>query len=305
MKKIAIILSLIAFGLMLSHAAEPDILVTNDGESLKVYNLEVSSNSVFYTLTESTDAPVEKLSKSVVLIIKKADGTVVNLSNEDPSSAHKDKESVKNPDAHAPVTYKALPGIITDKKGNRIVTVNDDKGQTLFLRIMPEKEHTLAVTKWQGKGKYECEEYILPEYVDIDGTDYTVEHIDDQAFYIEVFKGEDHIKNIVFPSTLKTVGKRVFRGCTGLRRIVIPEGVEKIDDYAFIRCGGKGFEQLYIPKNIKRIGSDAFLFIGNNTSYRGFYQGNLTSIPDYITTSNCKDFGIDEEAVEAYEKRNK
>lgn len=56
MKKIGIIIFLIGFPFMFSHAVEPDILVTQDGESLKVYNLELSSNSVFYTLTESTDA---------------------------------------------------------------------------------------------------------------------------------------------------------------------------------------------------------------------------------------------------------
>lgn len=56
-------------------------------------------------------------------------------------------------------------------------------------------------------------------------------------------------------------------------------------------------------KTVKRIGARAFLRLGPKTSYSGYYQGSLTCIPDWITTGNCTQYGIDEEAVEAYERR--
>lgn len=74
------LLALIAACMAYLFASSQDMIVTNDGTSLKVYNLEVSSNSVFYQLEDKSDAPIQKMMKSDILIIKKADGTKLDFS---------------------------------------------------------------------------------------------------------------------------------------------------------------------------------------------------------------------------------
>lgn len=74
------LLALIAACMAYLFASSQDMIVTNDGTSLKVYNLEVSSNSVFYQLEDKSDAPLQKMLKSDILIIKRADGTKLDFS---------------------------------------------------------------------------------------------------------------------------------------------------------------------------------------------------------------------------------
>lgn len=74
------LLALIAACMVCLYASSQDMIVTNEGTALKVYNLEVSSNSVFYQLEDKSDAPIQKMMKSDILIIKKADGTKLDFS---------------------------------------------------------------------------------------------------------------------------------------------------------------------------------------------------------------------------------
>lgn len=328
---------LILFGSSLAFASDPDILVTQEGESLKVYNVEVTPKTVYYTLTEDTDADVKKMAADAVLIIKKADGTVVNLVASDASNVSNNQETSvnknANPDAHEPVTHKALEKefvkIHRDKeKANKFfgikekpardelyILAGDGKGQILNFRLLDDRTLAVAMSreirKTDKKGKvkiketlYEGEEYIIPDYVSVGDVTYPVTVIDPWAFV-----GCSNVKNIVFPSTLKEIGVGSF-SCVGLKkvqlkRIILPEGLEKIGQQAFFFAGSKMFEQLYIPKGVKEIGKSSFSCVGGKTSYNGYFQGALTCCPDWITTGNCTQYGIDEEAVEAYERRKK
>ena len=56
-------------------AMAQDMLVTNEGKSMTIYNLEISEQSIFFQLSDKADAPLQKMLKKDVLIIKKADGT--------------------------------------------------------------------------------------------------------------------------------------------------------------------------------------------------------------------------------------
>lgn len=81
------LLALIAACMVCLFASSQDMIVTNEGTALKVYNLEVSSNSVFYQLEDKSDAPIQKMMKSDILIIKKADGTKLDFSAPTQSTA--------------------------------------------------------------------------------------------------------------------------------------------------------------------------------------------------------------------------
>ena len=60
-------------------AMAQDMLVTNEGKSMTIYNLEISDQSIFFQLSDKADAPLQKMLKKDVLIIKKADGTKLDL----------------------------------------------------------------------------------------------------------------------------------------------------------------------------------------------------------------------------------
>lgn len=205
---------------------------------------------------------------------------------------------------HEPITCEATGDFTLDAKGNKIISIRDGNDQLLYMRLVTEEEKTLAVAPWQGKGKYEGEKYIIPEYVKIGNDLYTVAHIDNKAFYPGTKIDTKYLKRVIFPSTLKTIGADAFAYRSCLTTVVLPEGLEEIGDMAFRRtCTENDIEQLYIPKSVKKIGSDSFRLVGKSTSPKGYSQGNLTSIPDFVNVSTCKKFGIDEEAVENYERK--
>ena len=240
-----------------------------------------------------------------MLIIKKSDGTKIDPSQNTNIAT---RNAVVNPGAHDPVTHRVTSTFYSKKAKENILVVEDGVGQVLYMRILSDQEKTLSVTKYWGDGKsdYNEEKYVIPEYVEHQNETYTVVSVDDLAFCrnINIHWRKDKMKEIVFPSTLKAIGYRSFSDRCCLSKIILPESIERIGDMAFISCGGEAaFEQLYIPKGVKYIGEDAFRCVGNNMSPRGYFQGNLTSMPDFITIGNCKNYGIDEEAVEAYEKR--
>ena len=76
MKKL-ILLTMLPFYVLAAMAQ--DMLVTNEGKSMTIYNLEISAQSIFFQLSNKADAPLQKMLKKDVLIIKKADGTKLDL----------------------------------------------------------------------------------------------------------------------------------------------------------------------------------------------------------------------------------
>lgn len=68
------------------------------------------------------------------------------------------------------------------------------------------------------------------------------------------FMNFQNLQKVTFPSTLKTITG--FNGCTQLKEVVIPEGVEEISWNAFSGC--TSLEVVVLPSTIKKIDSYAF-----------------------------------------------
>ena len=65
------------------------------------------------------------------------------------------------------------------------------------------------------------------------------------------------IKSVVFPSTLKSIGRAAFYICVYIDDdLVLPNGLEKIGDYAFDRC--VNIKKITVPQTVKTIGKEAF-----------------------------------------------
>ena len=178
-----------------------------------------------------------------------------------------------------------------DKEDNReqmVFSARTPDGKELRYAILSEAAHTVAVIK----GKYKEQEYIIPEYVDVNGTKYTVTEIGMKAFH------GSRVISVQFPNTLKTIKAQAFNRVP-LKKIILNDGLEDIGAFAFAACGG---DEIYIPSTVKSLGNNSFWWATKASSYRGFSQGFFSCMPIFITEGNCKDYGIDEEAVRAYEK---
>lgn len=74
-----------------------DILITQDGELLNVYELEISSNAVFYKTENKTDAPIQRIDKGKILMIKLKDGTKYKFDNNDKTVDTEDQTKASMP----------------------------------------------------------------------------------------------------------------------------------------------------------------------------------------------------------------
>lgn len=268
-----------------------DILVKKDGSILNVYNLEESSNSYFYTLEPSSEATVQKIGKADIFSVKKQNGETLKPGNDVQAVAKK-----RQVPTHDPVTAQISSEIQTNKKGGRWFSACTPDGHELNYLILSDVDYTLSVTK----GKYRETDYVIPEYVQVGDVKYVVTEIGNDAFF-----SEKAIKSIQFPITLKRIGNTAFYRC-GLESIVLPEGLEELGWAAFNRCGEYvSLSEIYLPSSVKKIGEGCFKACGRDTSYRYFCQAYFSNLPDFITEGNCKSYGIDEEAVRAFQARKK
>lgn len=64
------------------------------------------------------------------------------------------------------------------------------------------------------------------------------------------------IEKVELPSSVKTIGKGAFWGCSELRNINIPEGVSRINDNTFVEC--RNLQDITFPSSLRSIGYAAF-----------------------------------------------
>ncbi len=77
MKKIVMASMLLAY----ASAYAQDVLITQNGDVMNVYDVEVGTNSVFYKSEDKASAPVQRIGKSDIIMIKRKDGTKYDLGN--------------------------------------------------------------------------------------------------------------------------------------------------------------------------------------------------------------------------------
>ncbi|MDY5685789.1 MAG: leucine-rich repeat protein, partial [Prevotella sp.] len=108
------------------------------------------------------------------------------------------------------------------------------------------------------------------------GKNYEDDEIPSSAFF------NSKINHIVLPDKLKKIGRSAFHNCNCLvGSLNIPEGVEVIDDGAFMYC--KGLDgTLTLPSTLKKIGNYAFYECSS-------FTGNL-DIPENIETIGSEAF---------------
>ena len=70
------------------------------------------------------------------------------------------------------------------------------------------------------------------------------------------FNSMPNVKRLVVPGTCKVIGAYAFAGCENLAEIILEDGVEVIEDWAFISCN---IQSISLPQTLKTVGNNSFL----------------------------------------------
>lgn len=89
---------------------------------------------------------------------------------------------------------------------------------------------------------------VIPATFTVDGTEYTVVSIGDEAFKTA------GIRSLELPETLRSIGKSAFAFNMFMKQCNLPESLKSVGDNAFQRCWSATFS----PKGIEHIGAGAF-----------------------------------------------
>lgn len=76
------LLSTILLLFITNIANSQDLMITNNGDVIKAYNIEIAGNAIFYKLSTNENDAIQRISKSDLLMIKREDGTVTSFSDQ-------------------------------------------------------------------------------------------------------------------------------------------------------------------------------------------------------------------------------
>ncbi len=85
-----------------------------------------------------------------------------------------------------------------------------------------------------------------------------------------IFEGCTNLVNIEFADDVKTIGMGMFYQCVRLTNVEMPEGLEKIDEFAF---GITNLRNIVIPSSVTEVGNYAFA----RTPVESVYISNVTA----------------------------
>ena len=213
-------------------------------------------------------------------------------------------------------TYVYIGTVTPDQAGIYCFAINlndyADANTYYFRNIvfeelyMPEREefeckildggaHTAYISKYIGKGG----NVEIPSTVKIDGVDYTIANIGNNAF-----KNGTTIKSVSIPNTVKFISGNAFNGCRNMTEITIPDSVTYIDCNAFANCNklatvyynakdswvcsnafsNSGLKTLVVGDNVKSIQGGAFSGCSNLEQVT---IGDSVTTIEYEAFSNC------------------
>ena len=135
----------------------------------------------------------------------------------------------------------------------------------IYYKILTDKTNEVEVT--YGSPQY-TGSVTIPSTITYNGTTYSVTSIGD-----EVFRGCSDLTSINIPNSVTSIGWYAFLYCSGLTSVTLGNSVTSIGGGAFYECSG--LTSITIPNSVTSIGEQAF-----------FYCFGLTSItiPNSVTS---------------------
>ena len=104
------------------------------------------------------------------------------------------------------------------------------------------------------------------------------------------FEGCNSLEKMILPKELKTISWNCVKGCKALKAITLPDGLEKIDIYAFQESV---LESIVIPTSVKSIGRMAFYYYSSLKTVN--IRAEHVNYGD-ATFSDCSSLSLKEQA---------
>ena len=120
-----------------------DRVITKEGDVMEVYRVDVGSTFIYYTLEDKEDAPLQKIAKADVLMIRKKDGTKIDVTAAATATA---------PAPPAQTGQAAQPGIVTLKR-EELTAEGKAANDALIEKLNCHVELVLKESKQEDAGK--------------------------------------------------------------------------------------------------------------------------------------------------------
>lgn len=250
-------------------------------------------------LSEQMDEYIQSKSKSLKLV-----NLINSMSAEQTLDFSKEEDSIQSVKATKNAIDKQIADALRSTDGfseqypddPRYFNYEIESGMVTDWNNRPEKDSELS--KYIGKGiritsynGFESDRVIVPK--EINGQ--PVISIGENAFKNASFS------ELILPSSLKAILASAFSGCTNLKRIDLPEGLEYLGKYCF---SGTGLETLYIPDCVKVIPTSCFwnskslntIILGSKTrglghsAFSGCTKLNQISLPETVENISAECF---------------
>lgn len=99
------------------------------------------------------------------------------------------------------------------------------------------------------------------------------------------------IPNMIGGKKVSEVGNHAFKGCVGIEKIVVSEGIEILGNGAFINC--KELKEVVLPRTLKRIGTSdptgCPKILGTMTKFEGTFE--YTALEEAVIPDSVKYIG--------------
>ena len=116
-------------------------------------------------------------------------------------------------------------------------------GESYTIFSYTEGEDGITLTKYNGN----VSALNIPSTLD----GHTVVGLGDY-----LFRGNQSLRMVVVPDTVKTIGNYVFQDCTNLQSVILPDGLESLGYYAFEDCSS--LQAIKIPNGLEVISGNTF-----------------------------------------------
>ena len=146
MKRFLTLLGVVFF---IEIASAQDVLITKDGDAIKVWGIEVSNTAVFYRESDAQNASIKRVDKKDVLMIKYQDGRkfIIGEDNVQPSlnvTQTNDVTATPTSDVADPQANKEVLNSIKSQKVEFAGSPSNSEASMLFCQYLPKSNAIIA-----------------------------------------------------------------------------------------------------------------------------------------------------------------
>lgn len=175
------VLSLVVLALTAVVVAAQDLIVAKQGDPIKVWNMEISDKYVFYTTEPDEGAQIQRLAKDDILMIRRADGSTVSLTNTQAAAAPQTPSAAPEPDFPT-IDERDIHGSLI-AQGNCVYIPTDSPLEYEAAGQKRLKEYMQKWGYWQVVPKLEQAHFVLQYTTQTSGSDVSFIIIRPRKYY--------------------------------------------------------------------------------------------------------------------------